>query len=328
MGLDIPAPATEAAPVAVEPAPAAPTVETAAATPAGEAPLAPPPPVFSAPAAPPAPPPKALRPTSGASPFADVKPSGGTWAVMIGVNDYPGSDHDLKSAVNDARDVDEALAQVDVPGDHRLFLRDTQASAQAIALAADWLVAHASKDATAVFFYAGHVRKLSSTTEAVVGADGETLTDADLASHLAKLQAKQAWVAMAACYGGGFQELLAPGRVLTAAAGPDDIAYENERFGRSYLVQYMVRQGMIQGQSGLSVQAAFAYAHDAISRDFPGREPVQFDRSSGAFDLRPPPPPAPAPEQPTPAPPPPTTPPTTEPPHECASMNIQVLTCQ
>jgi hypothetical protein len=154
----------------------------------------------------------------------------------------------------------------------------------------NWLAANAGPDAVAVFFYAGHVRKLSSSTEAIVSADGDVVTDADLASHLAKLQAKRTWIGLAACYAGGFTELLGPGRALTAAAGANSLAYENESFGRSYMVEYMVRQGIIQGRSSPTVQASVAYAQSAIHRDYPGREPVELEDQAPIIDFRAPPP--------------------------------------
>ncbi|MDQ1403634.1 MAG: hypothetical protein QOG03_1950, partial [Actinomycetota bacterium] len=52
----------------------------------GDQAMAPPPDHFDAPPAPSAAPPLALR-----SPFAHLAPGPGTWAVTIGVNDYPGS---------------------------------------------------------------------------------------------------------------------------------------------------------------------------------------------------------------------------------------------
>jgi hypothetical protein len=263
----------------------------------GDVAIAAPPNEFDAPAAPPVPPPRQLT-----NPFANVKPSGGTWAVIIGINDYPGISHDLRSAVNDAMDVNEALARLGVPGDHRLLITDRQATPGVVRLAADWLVAHASPAAVAVFAYAGHVRKLSAETEAIVAADGGLVTDADLAGHLAKLQAKRTWLAIAACYGGGFTELLGAGRVLTAAADANSVAYENESFGRSYMIEYMVRHGLIEGQSAPTVQGSFAYARAALAHDYPGREPVELDSGAPTIDLTqtpstptPPPSPPPAP---------------------------------
>ncbi len=249
--------------------------------PPGDLAIAPPPDEFDAPPPPPVPPPEPLR--RGA--FDDVVPAGGVWAVVIGINDYPGTRHDLRSAVADADDVDRALAQFGVAASRRLVLRDREATARSIRLAAQWLVAHAGPDATAVFFFAGHVRKLAAETEAMVGADGQLVTDAELADALRPLQAARAWIVIAACYGGGFTEVLAPGRVLTAAADADSLAYENSYFGRSYLVQYMVREAMIERRAPGSVQRAFAYAEAALGRDYPHRVPVQIDHGHGELVL-------------------------------------------
>lgn len=256
--------------------------EPAAPASPGETAIAPPPDTFDGRPAVVAPPPAPLR-----SQFDGVQPEGGTWAVMIGINDYPGSSHDLHSAVNDAADVNEALARLGVAGDHRLLLKDRQASAPMIRTAVDWLNAHAGPDAVAVFFYAGHVRKLDANTEAMVGADGALIPDVELARRMDGLAARQVWIALASCYSGGFDEVLKPGRVLTAAAGANSLAYENDELGRSYLVEYMVRRAMIQGRAPSSVEAAFAWARAEIEREHPNREPVQLDTDPVELDLRP-----------------------------------------
>jgi len=308
--------------------------DQALAAPNGDVPIAPPPEAFDEPPAV-QPPPPALKRTR----FGNVTPSGGTWAVMIGVNDYPGTRHDLRSAVADAADVNEALARMGVPGDHRLVISNGQATAATIKLAAEWLVAHAGEDAVAVFFYAGHVRKLSSKTEAILAADGKLVHDVDLAAALRPLKAKRAWIAIAACYSGGFTETLAPGRVLTAASNANSLAYENTSFGRSYLVQYMVREAMIDNRAPASVQTSFDYANAAIARDYPGREPVQFDHGAGPLSLRPPAAgPAPAPQpKPTssngPAPqqqpaPPPSQPSSPPPPKDCKGVQLGGIKCR
>lgn len=268
-----------APPVALE----APAVELP--PPVGDAALAPPPLVFDAPAQPrpPAPPPEQLR-ASSTSPT--VTPAGGTWAVLIGINDYPGENHDLRSAVNDINDVDEALKKMGVAADRRLVLRDGQASADRIRSAVDWLSARAAPDATAVFFYAGHVQKVTSSTEALVGADGVMINDQELADRLESLQARRAWIGIAGCYAGGFTEVVKAGRILTAAAPADSLAYENDGFGRSYLVEYMIRRGMI-GKGFTTVEGAFAWATTELKRDYPNRLPVQQDQVSGDLDLRP-----------------------------------------
>lgn len=267
------------------PEPAVPTPIPAPQPPVDEVVIAPPPVVFDAPPPPPAPPPPELQ-----APVRQVAPTGsagGTWAVIIGINDYPGARSDLRSAVNDANDVDQALGELAVPAENRLLLRDAQATGERIRQSVEWLVSRAGPDATAVFFYAGHVRKLGVTTEALVAADGALIEDRELGERLSNVAAQRGWMAIAACYGGGFTELLAPGRVLTGAASADALAYESSQYGRSYMVQYMVREAMIEKRAAGSVQAAFLYALTELTRRHPGRQPIQIDAAPGPLDLRP-----------------------------------------
>lgn len=232
--------------------------------------------------------------------------AGGTWAVMIGIDDYPGTKSDLRAAVNDATDVNQALAQLGVPGSNRLLIRDGEATAEVIRAAINWLNERAGPDATAVFFYAGHVRKVGEGRETLVGADGVTVSDAELAARLRPLRAGRTWIGIAGCYGGGFNEVLQPGRILTGASGANSLAYENGGFQRSYMVQYMIREALIEGRAGTStIEGAFAYAQAALARDYPNRQPVQFDYAEGEVELRQPgtaaPPPPPPPSQPPPS---------------------------
>jgi len=212
--------------------------------------------------------------------------SAGTWAVIVGIDDYPGSGHDLRSSGNDAREVDSALSVLGVPSSNRLVLRDGEASSCGIRSALDWLVARASPEATAVFFFAGHARILGSGTRAVMAADGLPITDGELGSALAGLQARRAWIAMATCYGAGFTAALGPGRVLTGAAGPNDLAYEALDSDLSYMVDYMVRRAILEGGAPQSVEAAFAFARDGLGRTAAARVPVQIDEAPGEIDLR------------------------------------------
>lgn len=313
---------TGCATTAPPPAPAArpATVEvTAAPVPAVEAmPVAPE--HFDGP---PAPAPPAALPPGPAG--------GGTWAVVVGIDDYPGGRHDLRSAGNDADDMDALLARAGVAPERRLRLRDGQATADVLRRSLDWLVARAGPGSTAVFFFAGHVRRVAGTTEALVGADGGLVADREVARRLAGLRATRTWLVLAACYGGGFVEALGPGRILTAAAPADRLAYENLTLRRSYLVDYLIRRALLEGQAPASVERAFAWAEAQVRREHPARVPVQFDRLDGELDLplagpmaartpteRPPPPP------PRPQPPPPTT--TTTAPRQDEGCGITVGT--
>ena len=76
---------------------------------------------------------------------------------MIGVNDYPGTQNDLSSAVNDADDMAQALDVLGVDSDHVITLRDGQVTRNTLLDAVSWLASHAGPDSVAGFFYAGHI---------------------------------------------------------------------------------------------------------------------------------------------------------------------------
>ena len=208
------------------------------------------------------------------------------YGLIIGINDYPGTSSDLQGAVPDAEDMSDVLAMYGVPDANVRTLLDADASTPAINDALQWIVNVTKPDSTVVIFYAGHVRKLSDNTEAIVAADGGVLPDWYLASQLQSLPARDTWIVMAACYGGGFTELMAPGRILTAAADANSLAYENESFDRSYLDEYLVHQALLERLgAGPTAQQAFNYAQAGLERDYPDRTLTQFDQASEAISL-------------------------------------------
>ncbi len=243
-----------APPVAAAPPPAAPV---------DEVPIVPPV-ELSGPVAEPAAPATTFAPASvGTS-------DDGVYALVVGIDDYPGSASDLRFAVADANAIDAALAGFDVPRGNRVVLRDSQATHRQLVASVRALVARAGPASTMVLAYAGHVRKLDDDTEAIITADGALLTDEDLAALLAPTVADKVWLLLATCYAGGFTEALAPGRVLTGAAGANQLAYESSSHGASYLVHHMIREGWLQGRAGPTVQQAFAYADSQLAASLPG----------------------------------------------------------
>jgi hypothetical protein len=208
------------------------------------------------------------------------------FGLIIGINDYPGTTSDLEGAVPDAEDMSDVLAMYGVPAANVRTLLDGDAGTPQINDALQWIDAVTKPDSTVVIFYAGHVRKLSDQTEAIIAADGGVLPDSYLANQLAALPAHDVWIVMAACYGGGFTELMAPGRILTAAADANSLAYENDSFHRSYLDEYLVHQALLERMGdGPTAQQAFNYAQANLERDYPDRTLTQFDQATEAISL-------------------------------------------
>ena len=273
---------------------------------------------------------RSTAPRSTRTNYAPGPKDGGVWAVVVGIDDYPGDDADLRAAVADARDVDSALAAYGVPASHRLVLLDKQATATTSGGRwPGWPAGRrptrrwcSSTPATSARWPVTPTGTARSSTRPSWPPTATTSTTARSPSLLRGVDARSAWIGIAACYGAGFDDVLAPGRILTAAAGENDVAYENSSLGHSYMVEYMVRRAMLQGKAPASVQDAFAWARAQIARDYPNRQPAILDRSRGPIVLGRPTTPTPTPErkpsaqppseskepQPDPSAPPPTTP--------------------
>jgi len=256
------APSTTSTTTAPEPGPMPePTVATAP----------PPPPVTTPP--PPAEP--RPRPASSSAPRVLPRGSGGTWAVVLGVDEYRG-DENLDAAVADANEMVATLVAANVPGQNILLLRNSEVTPASILAATDWLVDNTGEDGLALFMWAGHVRPVGADTEALATGDGGMVTDKALAARLRPLRAKRSWIMIAGCYGGGFTELLGPGRLLTAASTADKEAYENTLLGHSYLVEYVVRRSIHNGEGPREVIGAVGWAQSRIKKEHPGREPTNY----------------------------------------------------
>ena len=91
---------------------------------------------------------------------------------------------------------------------------------------------------------------------------------------------------IAACYGGGFDELLAPGRVLTAGAGPGQLAYENDDYGRSYLAEFVLRRALRRGRRrGADRAGGGGVGHRAARRHHPSRQVWNVDEAGHVISL-------------------------------------------
>lgn len=278
-GAPTPDAAPVAAPATTEIAPPPPvTTASSPVTPAApdavpdEVPIVPPG-ELSGPVAVSAAPPATFAPATTASSDGQV------FALVIGIDDYPGYRSDLRYAVSDAVTIDAALERFGVPREHRVILRDGQATRDQVVAAIQGLVGRAGPGSTMVLAYAGHVRKLDRDTEAIVTVEGGLLTDEELGGLLAPATASKSWLLLATCFAGGFTEAMAPGRVLTGAAGANSLAYESSSHRASHLVHHMIREGWLEGRAGPSVQQAFSYADARLASRNPARRPVQIDQA-------------------------------------------------
>lgn len=141
----------------------------------------------------------------------------GKYAVLVGIDDYPGSDHDLRGPVDDATMVRDALIdRFGFPADDIVFLQDGDATRLGIANAIVRHLGQAGPDGTAVFFYSGHGTQIgdnigitgkldpetdNQTDEALAVYDGIIL-DEEVNFLLQQVQAENTLVLVDACFSG------------------------------------------------------------------------------------------------------------------------------
>ncbi len=141
----------------------------------------------------------------------------GKYAVVVGIDDYPGTRADLRGPVDDAAMVRDVLIEkFGFSEQNIVFLRDGEATRLGIANAILRHLGQAGPDGTAVFFYSGHGTQLDENIgitgrldpesddakdEALAVYDGIIL-DEEVNFLLQQIEAENTLVLVDACYSG------------------------------------------------------------------------------------------------------------------------------
>jgi hypothetical protein len=208
----------------------------------------------------------------------------------VGIDDYPGTRNDLSTAVDDARTMVDALRSLGFPDDHVRTLIGDRATSEAVLEGVRWLAERTGKGQTGVFLYAGHARQVSGADddaetldEALVTADFHNVADGTIADAL-RPATGALWLVLATCNAAGFSDEAAPGRVLSFASGEDEPAYESEKLGASYFIEFAVRRAILR--EGVSTaEEAVRRGWKLMSGRFEEFRPEQIDRHPGPLAL-------------------------------------------
>lgn len=161
----------------------------------------------------------------GSANWAQEIPTGGDpagkYAVLVGIDDYPGTGSDLTGPVDDARLVGEVLMQeYGFPQENILMLTDAQATRPGIANAIVRHLGQAGEDGVAVFFYSGHGTRVGENVGLrgpldpeedgqddgiyIYGYNSESsiILDEEIGYLLAQLDAGRILMAIDACFSG------------------------------------------------------------------------------------------------------------------------------
>ena len=131
--------------------------------------------------------------------------------MLVGINDYPGNQHDLPSCVDDARAMGTFLS--DEYGFECTIIVDGEATQDRLRAALGELVDDARPDDRLVFFYSGHgttITRGGATEECLYLADGSAMVDDDFVSSFARVPVGTSLVILDSCFSGGMNKLGGP----------------------------------------------------------------------------------------------------------------------
>jgi len=223
-------------------------------------------------------------------------------AVLVGINDYDGTQNDLRYCVNDINDVYSALVNVyGFSSSNIMVLTDSQATYANVLAALDWLAQNAGSDSTAVFYYSGHGSRSSSdrdgdgekTDECIVTRELAFLWDGILASKFRNISSSKIWLGFDSCYSGGMADavqddgLKGIARVNTMACKANQLSGESSTIQHGYFTYLLVDQGILGGKADsnrdgkVSIEEAFNYAQANIRQYTRPQTPVISDGFTG-----------------------------------------------
>jgi hypothetical protein len=211
---------------------------------------------------------------------------GKKYAVVIGINDYPGTGSDLQYTVADAHEMSNVLLDT-YKFDDVIELTDAAATKTAIYEAIAGVKASAKSGDEVVFFFSGHGAKGKAADgdknnvdqSIVVQENGKFafIWDGELVQWFSNFTATRIVFVFDSCLAGGMSVLKAPGRVVCMASTINGMSLEGAAWGGGHgqFTYYFAEEGIESGLAGkydyngdgilyqpqdVSVEEAFDYA--------------------------------------------------------------------
>lgn len=136
------------------------------------------------------------------------------FAISVGIADYGGNTSDLTYTDTDAAKLYQKFEELGMLHEESILLTNQQATLPEFRRAFQRVAAQAGPDDIFLFFYSGHGSQiedpndrgeLDGRDETLVFADGEELTDDDLATMFADVRAGTTMIVLDSCFSGGFE---------------------------------------------------------------------------------------------------------------------------
>ena len=160
------------------------------------------------------------------------------WAILIGINDYPGTQADLPWSVNEINSFKETLLHGgNWKEEHIKTLTDNKATKTNILNATNWLDSQEDSNDVSIFYFAGHGS--SSSENQYLNFYDSTFSDEELKEELDKLEGRLI-VILDSCFSGGFiEELKDKTRVILTACGKQNKTYQDSNLKSGFFGYFL-----------------------------------------------------------------------------------------
>ena len=221
--------------------------------------------------------------------------AGNVYAVVIGINTYPG--HTLNYCVADA----EAFAGMilgKAPTAKVMKLENENAIKKNIMDDVTWLQSNVGKNDDVIIYYSGHGTNGFKGQSGIVAYDGVgggpgVIWSSELGAAISGIHAKRIAVMLDCCYGNGFAGDLNLPNVL-AMMSSAGLSGETALFGHGVFTYWFLEQGIVNGLADqltenryalpdgkISFEEAFDYAFQNMT----GQKPKVADNVAGDYWL-------------------------------------------
>ena len=178
------------------------------------------------------------------------------WAVLVGINNYPGWSSDLPWSVNEIKSFKKTLLNGgNWEESHIVTLFDENATSENIFAALEWLSSMEDKNDVSVFYFAGHGSKTMDGER--ISVYNNVIYDKELDEKLSNLDGRIV-VILDSCFSGGFiEELGKKNRIVMTACGKNEPTYQVDEL-ESGIFGYFVNKCL----SGFTktAEATFAFS--------------------------------------------------------------------
>ena len=184
------------------------------------------------------------------------------WAVLVGINDYPGSSNDVPFSINEILSFRNTLLEGgNWLESHIQVLTDGNATIDGVFNALKWLDENEDENDISIIYYAGHGSRNSSNEHLKI-FDGY-ISDADLDAKLDDLEGSMV-IILDCCYSGGFiEEIGERGRVVLTACQKDSDTYQDYNL-KSGIFGYFVNLSLQKITKGAEGTFLVAYVSSII----------------------------------------------------------------